>query len=440
MKQSQKSTIKLNDKRTINAWAMFDWANSSYALVIAVAIFPLYFNGVVDDDFTYWGMKMSDTVLFSYSLTVAYIIIACLLPLLTGIADYGGRKLGFMKMFTWIGSIACIALLGFKGMENLSLGVWGFIIAVIGFAGGQVFYNSYLPLIASEDKFDRISAKGFAFGYIGSVILLIANLAMIQKPEWFGLENAAFASRISFLLVGLWWIGFSQITFARMPKEIKKPINGDLIKKGYLELKKVWGQVAHMRHLKRFLAAFFFYSAGVQTVIYLASTFATDELNFEGGELIGVILILQLVAIAGAYLFAYVSKLFGNKKSLVSMLIIWIGICIVAYFVQQKIEFYVIAALVGLVMGGIQSMSRSTYSKLIPEGTKDTASFFSFFDVLEKVAIVMGTFSFGLINQLTGGMRNSILALAVFFIIGIIILLTVKIKANERKTITASAQ
>lgn len=432
MDTPQSAQPKLNDKRTINAWAMFDWANSSYALVIAVAIFPIYFNKVVSEEVTYFGIKMSNTVLFSYSLTVAYIIIASALPLLTGIADYGGRKLSFMKFFTWIGSLACIALSWFTGMENLSLGVWGFILAVIGFAGGQVFYNSYLPLIASEDKYDTTSARGFAFGYIGSVLLLIFNLATIQKPDWFGFESDQTATMWSFLIVGLWWLGFAQYTFAVMPKEKKSPINDELLIKGYQEIRSVWSKVAKMKYLKRFLASFFFYSAGVQTVIYLASSFATKELKFETGELIGVILILQLVAIGGAYLFAFVSKLFGNKKSILTMLIIWICICIIAYFVQEKIHFYIVAALVGLVMGGIQSMSRSTYSKLIPEGTTDTASFFSFFDVLEKVAIVMGTFSFGFIEQITGGMRNSVLALGIFFIIGIILLLGVKIEERKK--------
>ncbi|NNE30392.1 MAG: MFS transporter, partial [Saprospiraceae bacterium] len=273
------------------------------------------------------------------------------------------------------------------------------------------------------------------FGYVGSVILLVFNIIMIQNPEVFGLQDAGGASRWAFLLVGLWWLGFAQITFRRMPKETKVPLDSQIVKKGYAELKKVWHQVAHMKSLKRFLASFFFYSAGVQTVLYLASTFATEELKFEAAELILVILILQFLAIFGAYLFAYVSKLFGNKLSLLVMLSVWITICIIAYFVQGKMGFYGIASAVGLVMGGIQSISRSTYSKLIPEGTTDTASFFSFYDVLEKCAIVLGTFSFGFINQISGGMRNSILALVVFFVLGIILLLGVKIKTRSREQV-----
>ncbi len=437
MEAKVKKPIELNNKRTINAWAMFDWANSSYALVIAVAIFPIYFNGIVADDFMFLGIKMTDTALFSYSLSFAYLVIALILPLLSGIADYGGRKLSFMTFFTFLGGLACIAMFWFVKQpgthadSNVYFGVSTFILAVIGFAGGQVFYNSYLPLIASKDKFDQVSARGFAFGYVGSVLLLIANIVMLQKPEWFGLTDSLFASRVSFLMVGFWWIGFAQITFARMPKEKKAPWSKKMMKRGFEELGKVWDQVKTMTNIKRFLTSFFFYSAGVQTVIYLASTFATDELKFETGDLIKVILILQVVAIAGAYSFAYLSKIKGNKFSLMSMLIIWIAICFAAYFVQGQLDFYIIAGFVGLVMGGVQSMSRSTYSKLIPEGTQDTASFFSFFDVLEKVAIVMGTFSFGLIEQLTGGMRNSILALTVYFLIGIVFLLMVTVEKKK---------
>ncbi|MEL6986535.1 MAG: MFS transporter, partial [Bacteroidota bacterium] len=197
-------SIELNNKRIINAWAMFDWANSSFALVIAVAVFPLYFNNVIDPEFTFLGMQMTNTALFSYSLSFAYLIISLMLPLLSGMADYGGKKIFFMKLFTTIGSLGCIALVFFKTHINLDIALIGFILAVIGFAGGQVFYNSYLPLIASEDQYDRVSAKGFTYGYIGSVILLAINLVMIQKPEWFGLKDAGIASRISFVMVGVW--------------------------------------------------------------------------------------------------------------------------------------------------------------------------------------------------------------------------------------------
>lgn len=425
------TSFQKNDKRIENGWAMFDWANSSYALVIAVAIFPIYFNAIVEDDFTFLGIKMSDSAIFSYAISTAYIIIVCLLPILSGIADYGGKRMSFMKFFTTLGGLACISMFWFTNMAGLYIGLLGFILATVGFAGGQVFYNSYLPLIVTEDQFDRVSAKGFTMGYIGSVILLMANLVMVQKPEWFGMADSGMASRIAFIMVGIWWIAWAQIAFQRLPKDSKTPFSADILGKGFQELKKVAADVATRTNTKRFLASFFFYMAGAQTVIFLASTFATDELNFEASELIVVILLLQFLGILGAFTFAKISGRYGNKISLVIILLIWTVVCMVAYFVTSKTQFYGVAAAVGLVMGGIQSMSRSTYSKLIPEHTEDTASYFSFYDVVEKLAIVIGTFSFGLIDQIMGGMRNSIVALILYFVIGLIILLTIKMEKKK---------
>ncbi|MEL6863329.1 MAG: MFS transporter [Bacteroidota bacterium] len=431
------SHIPLNDKRIINGWAMFDWANSSYALVIAVAIFPGYFYNVVDESFTFLGIPMTNSALFSYSLSFAYLLISLSLPLLSGVADYSGRKILFMKIFTFIGGISCISLYAFEGMPTLMLGVIAFVLAVIGFAGGQVFYNSFLPLIASEDQFDRVSAKGFSYGYIGSVLLLLVNLVMILKYEWFGLSSGDVAAQISFVMVGIWWIGFAQISFNRLPKDSMKKMSKDILQRGYQEIAKVWGEVKKQRNIKRFLFSFFFYSAGVQTVLSLASTFATAELKFDSVELIILILILQLLAIVGALIFSRLSERRGNKFSIITMLIIWMSICVAAYFVHGKMAFYLIAVLVGMVMGGIQSLSRSTYSKLLPEDTQDTASYFSFFDVLEKVAIVLGTFSFGFIDQFMGGMRNSILALIAFFVVGLVVFLTVEIMPAKKANAVA---
>lgn len=427
MPESAPATI-LNDKRTIHGWAVFDWANSSYALVIAVAIFPIYFLSVTNDTIMFFGKSITNSGVYAFSIAFAYILLAMLSPLLSGIADSSGRKMVFMKFFTLMGSLACISMFFF--MEKLSygwiIGTVAFILSTIGFSGSLVFYNSYLPEIASEDQYDRVSAKGFAYGYVGSVILLIINLIVIMKPGFFGITNDTLPSRIAFVMVGLWWLGFAQITFRRLPKDVVTKTGARLIWSGYKEIRTVWKQVRQMKNLLRFLTAFFFYSAGVQTVLYLASIFAEKELHFETAELISIILLLQIVAIGGAYFFAFVSKLKGNKFSLICMLIIWACICAAAYFVSQKMQFYAIASAVGVVMGGIQAVSRSTYSKLIPENTDDTTSYFSFYDILEKLAIVFGTFSFGFIEQMTGGMRNSVLALGFFFLLGIAILITVK--------------
>lgn len=420
------ANFQKNDKKIVNAWALFDWANSAYALVISTAIFPVYFIKFTPDVVDILGMQLSNSSLYSYAVAFSYIIIAFLSPLLSGIADYSGKKKFFLRTFTLIGSLSCISLYFFKGEPQLWLGTSAFILATIGFAGGIVFYNAYLPLIVTEDRYDRVSAKGFAMGYIGSVILLIAILVMIQRPEWFGITDPQLPARIGFLMVGIWWLGFAQITFKHLPEDAKAKFSGKTFSKGYEEIKSVFQRLKSQPWLKRFLLSFFFYSAGVQTVIYLATVFAEKELAFESSELILLVLILQLVAIGGAYLFAYISKITSNKISLSIMLIIWIVICVGAFFTHGKLLFYVLAGMVGMVMGGIQSLSRSTYSKMLEDKESDTTSYFSFYDVLYKVAIVAGTFLFGLVDNITGDMRYSVLVLAVFFIIGIIILNTIK--------------
>jgi UMF1 family MFS transporter len=424
-----------NDRRTINGWAMFDWANSAFALVITVAVFPPYFLSVTDDVIYFGSLEVSNSSLFAFAISASYVIIALVSPWLSGIADAGGRKMWFMKFFTTFGAIGCLSLLWFQGMSTLWLGTIGFIMAMIGFAGGLVFYNSYLPDIATEDMYDRVSARGFAFGYIGSVLLLIINLIMILKPQVFGLPaEDTLPARISFAMVGVWWIGFAQVSFRRLPKDQRRGSDKirTMAKQGWSEIKKVWKEVQHQDQVKRFLYSFFCYSMGVQTILYLAAVFAEKELLFAAEELIYVVLILQVVAIGGAYFFAMISGRKGNVFSLATMLVIWIVICLLAYFVQDKTQFYFIAGAVGMVMGGIQSLSRSTYSKLLPANTKDTTSYFSFYDVLEKVAIVSGTFLFGLAELVTGNIRNSVLVLGVFFVLSLVLLLRLKVKPAKR--------
>lgn len=423
--------MQLNDKKIINGWAFFDWANSAYYLVISTAIFPIYFSNVTLPEVPFFGGTIANTALYSFSVSAVYILIAFLSPILSGIADFTGRRMYFLKSFTFVGVIGCILLFFFHSPETMWIGLAAFMLGTIGAAGGLVFYDSYIPLIASEDKFDSVSAKGYAYGYVGSVILLVFCLMIIQKPEWFGITSPTLPSRISFVLVGLWWFGFAQITFKRLPADTPITHTENLIAKGWNELLGVWKRIKHDKDIKRFLASYFFYIAGVHTIIYLASIFAAIELGFEDFELILTILLLQLVAIPGALFFAHLSKLQGNKFSLLIQLFIWVAICIGAYLTTQKWEFFLIAAMVGMVLGGIQSLSRSTYAKLLEGEVKDPTSFFSFLDVLSKVAIVSGTFLFGLVNSVTGSMRYSVLSLALFFIIGIILLSTVdKVRIN----------
>ena len=433
----------LNDPRTLHGWALFDWANSAFALVITTAIFPPYFEGVIDERFTFLGVQFTNSSWFAYLITFSYLVIALLSPLLSGIADAGGRRKFFLQVFTTMGGLGCLSLFFFTGMDTMWIGSLGFIIGLIGFAGGLVFYNSFLPVIASEDRFDRLSARGFAMGYIGSVILLIVNLAMVQKPAWFGLPaEGTLAVRMAFVTVGLWWLIFAYISLSRLPDDIRRPGTGlsDMAARGWQEFTSVWRRLTDYPDAKQFLLAFFCYSAGVQTVIFLASIFAKKELAFETAELIVVVLILQIVAIAGAYLAARISEARGNRFALYVELIIWTVICVLAYFVDAKLQFYLLAGAVGLVMGGVQSLSRSTYAKVIPadqdaDGRRtDTTSWFSFYDVLEKVAIVLGTFLFGFLDALTGSMRLSVAILSLFFIAGMLFLSRFRLPAPAAQT------
>jgi UMF1 family MFS transporter len=422
-----------NDPKTITGWAMYDWANSVYSLVITSTIFPVYYNSATraafgSDVISFFGWKLSNTELYAYAISLSFLIVAFLSPLLSGIADYSGSKKSFMKFFAYLGSISCCALYFFTG-KNVEYGLACSVLASIGFAGSLVFYNAFLPEIATEDQFDKVSAKGFSLGYIGSVILMIFNLAMIMKPGWFGISDVTTASKISFVTVGLWWAGFSQITFARLPNGISRIEKGHYLSKGFNELVLVWNKLKELPETKRFLTAYFFSNMGVQTVMYLAATFGEKELHLESSYLIGAILVIQLVAIAGAQLFAKVSEKRGNVFSLCIMMVIWACICAGAYFVTGPKMFFILAFVVGMVMGGIQSLCRSTYSKLLPP-TKDHASFFSFYDVLEKIGIVLGTALFGIMEAITGSMRNSLWPLMVFFIIAFFIVRKVKIVKN----------
>lgn len=431
-------TTQPSAKKLHRAWAMYDWGNSAYNLVITSTIFPAYYIAITTnkeaaqpDQVSFFGMQVTNTVLQDYTLSLCYLIIAFLSPILSSIADYRGNKKKYMRFFTYMGALACCGMIFFK-KESLEFGMIMFAIATIGYCGSLVFYNAYLPEIATEHERDRVSAQGFAFGYIGSVLLQIVCLVFVLKPEWFNITDDSIPPRLSFLLVGVWWLVFAQIPFAKLPKgqALKQYPEHNVLTNGFHELKKVWKQVKLLPVLRTYLGAFFFYSMGVQTVMLAAAAFGAKELGLARDELITTILIIQLVAIAGAFVIAKFSERFGNLNVLIAVVIIWIGICIYAYFIQTVVQFYIIATFVGMVMGGIQSLSRSTYAKLMPE-TKDTASFFSFYDVTEKMAIVIGLFSFGFIEHLTGSMRKSVLAVLVFFVIGGIILYLARLTAKK---------
>lgn len=423
----------LNNKRTVRAWYMYDWANSVYSLVITSAIFPVYYKAVAktngSDQVEFLGYTFQNSNLYSYALSFSFLIVAAILPLLSGMADYTGNKKAFMKFFVVLGSLSCAGLYFFDDVSMLEWGILCSILASIGYSGSLVFYDAFLPEIVSTDRFDKTSAKGYSMGYYGSVILMVICLVLILGYESFGFSGEGIATRFSFVLVGAWWFGFSLIPFALLPDNPynQKP-SGNVWTKGYEEIRKVWNGLSSHPDLKKFLWAFFFYNMGVQTVMYLAALFGTDVLNLESGKLIQTVLVIQLVGSVGAWFFARLSKRRGNRYSLMAMIVIWIGICIASYFITTAVEFYILAAVVGLVMGGIQALSRATYSKLIPEDTIDHASYFSFYDVTYNLSIVFGTFSYGLINQLTGNMRYSALTLTLYFIAGMVLLFFVKSK------------
>ncbi len=426
------------DKKVVRAWAMYDWANSVYHLVITSTIFPIYYSGVTESiskgKINFLGLNLLPDALYTYALSFAFLVIAAFSPLLSGIADYTGNKKIFMKFFCYIGALACSFMFFFTA-SNLWLGILLVIFACIGYAGSIVFYNAYLPEIVVPEEQDKLSARGFSLGYIGSSILLIINLAMVMKPEWIGLTGdgaKTMATRISFLTVGIWWMGFAQYTFKYLPTnpfgDVRKN-EGRNIWKGYEELKKVWNLLKTTTRLRRFLIAFFVYNTGVRTIMLVANLFGADTLHLGADQLIPTILIIQFVAVGGAYIFSYIAK----KKSDVYMLkvatIVWIGVCIGAYLTKTAYQFYALAFVVGLVMGGIQALSRSTYSKMLPV-TEDHASFFSFYDVCENVGSVLGLFLYGWVYDITHDMRNSIVFLLSFFVIGFILLLRIpKIKS-----------
>lgn len=433
-------------KKVINAWCLYDWANSAYSLVITSTIFPAYYEYITGDDnpettadkVTLFGREYVNGALYNYALAFAFLVVAIMSPILSSIADYKGNKKSFMNFFLTMGSMACAALFFFD-RNTITFGIICMMIACIGYWASLVFYNSFLPEIAPPEDRDRVSAKGFAYGYIGSVILQVICFVFVMKPDLFNIPKASnLPYQLSFLLVGVWWWGFAQVPLRRLPKSI--PAGTDtqknILTNGYLELRKVWQQMTHIPVLKRYLVAFFFYNMGVQTVMLAAALYGKSELQIPTDNLIIAILLIQLIAIPGAIAISKLSEKIGNLKALVVCIIIWIGICYAAYTVPVKgiTEFYILAATVGFVMGGIQSVSRSTYAKLMPE-TKDTASFFSFFDVTEKIAIVIGMFSFGFMNELTGSQRSSVLALMVYFIIGLI-LIFYTIAADKQHKVT----
>ncbi len=421
-------TIEKGNPKVIRGWVMYDWANSVYQLTIASAIFPIYYSKITlvggSDVVSFFGIKIINTVLYSWAIAAAYLLMALLSPMFSAIADYTGRRKTFMKVFTWIGAWSC-GFLFFFTKDTLEFGIITFFMAWLGYCGSLVFYNSFLPVIAEPEDQDRISARGYSMGYLGGVVLLIINLLVVLKPMWFGITDPTLPARLAFLSVFLWWIGFSQITFLALPKYTYGKRGGkNYLLNGYSELRVVWRQLRQSKVMVTYLIAFFFMNSGILTVMFMAATYGEKQLHLGESVLIGTILGIQLLGIAGAWSFSRISSLIGNIPTLIITVFAWVIICIGAYSISSAVGFVIVACFVGLVMGGSQSLARSTYSKMLPE-TQDHTSFFSFYDVMEKLATVAGLFSFGIIEAITGNMKDSVLSVVSFFIVGLTFLLIV---------------
>ena len=425
--------ITKGDKKTINAWAFYDWANSVYPLVITTAIFPIFYEtrtaaigtGPNHDMVNFFGTGIKNTVLYSYVVAASFVVVCILSPLLSGVADYAGSKKRFLQFFCYLGAISCATLYFFDEVNALELSMLSIFFASLGFWNSLVFYNAYLPEIADPEDHDRISARGFSMGYIGSTLLLIICLVMLNAFKMF--DEPIITAKDCFLLTAVWWIGFSQITYRRLPNPTNKnKITKNILGNGFRELKKVGRYIRTTQRLKRYLLSFFLYSMGVQTVMLMAVLFAKKEVFGEDASgLIIAVLLIQIIAVLGAFVFSRLSKKTGNLKTLGVALVVWVFCCSFAYFfVYDELNFYILAAIVGFVMGGTQALSRSTYSKFLPE-TKDTASFFSFYDITEKIGIVIGMVIFGFVEAYSGDMRMSVLALISFFVLGFFALLFV---------------
>lgn len=429
-------------KNVVRAWTMYDWANSVYNLVITSTIFPAYYESMTGDNdnatvdiLRFLGFDFQNTALYNYTLAFAFLIVAMISPLLSSIADYRGTKKKFLRFFMTLGSISC-SMLFFYGKNNLWLGLTCTVLACVGYWSSIVFYNSYLPEIAAPQDRDKISARGYSMGYIGSVLLQLVSLVLVLKGDMFGIDGGQ-ASQISFLMVGFWWFGFGSRALAKLPANAPAAESGEkhnLLSSGYKELGKVWNELKKLRVLKSFLGAYFFYNMGVQTVMLAASLYASSELAIPQQNLIIAILLIQLIAIPGAYFIAMLSGKLGNIPAIMLCVVFWIFLCYLGYTTKSGDVngFYLLASLIGFVMGGIQALSRSTYAKLMPV-TKDTASYFSFFDVSEKIGIVIGLFLFGYLTELTKSQRTSVLSCMTFFAIGLVMLIITLQRMKKEK-------
>jgi UMF1 family MFS transporter len=434
--------LEKGNKRTITGWVFYDWANSVYPLIISSAIFPILYETqtsvknkaghTIYDTVSFLGLEFHNTEFYAYVICLSYLVVAMVSPLLSGIADAGGKRKLFMQFFCYLGAFSSALLYFFQADQQadqtpfvIGWSIVPLFFGSIGFWGSLVYYNAYLPDIAEPKDHDKVSARGFSMGYLGSSTLLIIVLILTVFTKVISIKWA-------FPLVSLWWISFATFSFSRLPKTVAAQTDTkNIISKGYKEVYGVWKQISANKTLKGYLGSYFMFNMAVQTIMVMAVAFANKEvIGIKQTDLILSILIIQFIGILGAYLMSKLSKVTGNFKALGLAIVIWIFLCLYVYqFVWYPWQFYIAAAVVGLVMGGIQSLSRSTYSKLLPD-TKDLTSYFSFYDLAEKIGLAIGTLTFGLIEGLLD-IRTSILALVVFFTLGLILLIRIPKQAHE---------
>ena len=400
-------------KQVINAWCMYDWANSAFATTVMAAVLPTFYSAVAGATLTpvqassYWG----------YTNTIAMLLIAVAAPILGAIADHSGAKKRFLGSFASLGIVATAL------MVLISTGDWLlasalYILGRVGFAGANIFYDSLLPHVARPDEIDQVSTKGYALGYLGGGLLLAINLAWIMKPEWFGLPNAEIASRLSFLSVAIWWALFSIPLFRRVPEPPSVQEAGESanpVRAGFQRLARTFREIRRYRELFKFLVAFWLYNDGIGTIITMAVIFGA-EIGIGQTDLIGAILAVQFLGVPFSFAFGWLARRLGTKRSILLALGVYTLISIGGYFMQTALHFWILAFMVATVQGGSQALSRSLFGRLAPKAK--TAEFFGFYDVSSKFAGIVGPALFGLVGQLTGSSRLSIVSLVIFFLVG----------------------
>jgi UMF1 family MFS transporter len=414
-------------RKIIVSWCLYDWANSAFATTIMAAVLPVFYSSVAAAELS----KTTASSYWGYTNTIAMLIVAFTAPVLGALADHSGMKKKFLAAFAALGILSTAGLVG-VGRGDWLLASSLYILGMVGFSGGNNFYDSLLPHVAGDQEIDRISSWGYATGYLGGGILLVFNLAMILKPQFFGLPNAEWGTRYSFLTVSIWWALFTIPLLKNVSEPPVVPIAGESanpLRASLQRLSLTFRNLRRHREAFKFLMAFWLYNDGIGTIISMAVIFGA-EIHIAQEHLIGSILAVQVVGVPCSILFGRIAGKIGAKNAIFAGLIIYTGISIGGYFLQTALHFWILAIFVGFVQGGTQALSRSLFGTLIPKSR--SAEFYSFYDVSSKFAGIIGPAVFGIVGQLTGSSRLSILSLVVFFVVGGLLLITVDVKKGRQ--------